>query len=298
MKKCLFMIALAFVAICTLNSCKPDEEIYDPTCKISKIWYRSDVGDPSEVYNYDEKNALTSITIDSTGSFDFTYNKDKTVSQIVHKGEYYTEKIDITYTDRLVNKMVYTVNDTIRQEIEFTRDEETQRIKNMNITYDKAFFDQYAILNKCSLYNRYVGNIKEVHNMMKNASTKALTVRCKTTITYAEGDKKKFNNIDNVIEEYPDLQQVITRTYTYDEETYNPFYSLQYAYAGYAGYYLNNKKTETMVVKTAGVVTRQINIKYSYEGTHYMNDKNYPRQFITTSSENNVPIHTYILYVK
>ena len=93
----------------SLTSCKPDEEIYNPTCKISKIWYRSDVGDPNEVYVYDSKGKqLQQIVVDSLYTFDFSYNKDKTVSKIVHVNEDgYTETIDFKWTNQLVDKMTY-----------------------------------------------------------------------------------------------------------------------------------------------------------------------------------------------
>lgn len=298
MKKILTLLAFVAVVAATFTSCKPDDEIYDPKCKISKIWYRSDVYAPNEVYNYDDKGMLTSITIDSAETFDFSYNKDKTVSRIVHKGEFYTETIDMTYTDRLVDKMVYTVNDTVRQEIVFKRDEETTRITNIDETYDKAFFDRYYIIYRSKLYDAFFGNVKEVHEMAQNSQTKDLQIHCNKTIKYAPGKKEKYNNIESIVEEYPDLRQTITRTYTYDTLSYNPFYGLQFAYADYAGYYLNNKKTETEEVNTAGVITRRVTKTYSYEGEHYMNDKKYPRQFITVSSENNIPIRTYILYLK
>ena len=55
MKKYLIPLLLVAFLVTAFTSCKPDDEIYNPTCKISKIWYRSDVGYPNEVYVYDEK---------------------------------------------------------------------------------------------------------------------------------------------------------------------------------------------------------------------------------------------------
>ena len=297
MKKYLSFIILAAFCITALVSCKPDDEIYNRKCKISKIWYLSNVYEPNEVYNYDKKGVLTSITIDSLETYDFTYNKDKTVSEIVHKGKDYTEKIVMTYTDRLVDKMVYSVNDTVRQEITFTRDEETTRITNIHEVYDKAFYDSFSILNKSSLYSSFIGDPKPVMDMIRQSGAKDLVLHCDKTITYDPGKHKKYDNISTIVEVYPDLRQEITRTYQYDLESYNPFYGLQFAYAGYAGYYLNNKLVETETTKTAGVVTREIVYTYNYSGTHYMNDKKFPRQFVKISSENNIPRNTYILYV-
>ncbi|MCQ2284902.1 MAG: hypothetical protein MJZ57_08380 [Bacteroidales bacterium] len=299
MKKFFALLALVAALVVTFTSCKPDDEIYNPQCKIRKIWYRSDVYAPNEVYNYDSKGMLTNITIDSAETFDFMYNKDKTVSRITHVGEFYTETIDLTYTeDRLVTKMVYTVDDTVRQEIVFTRDEETTRITKIEETYEKAFFDRYYILYRSKLYDAFMGDINTIHQLAKSADSKDLQLHSVKTITYAPGEKEKYENIESIVEEYPDLRRVVTRTFTYDPESFNPFYGLQFAYAKYAGYYVNNKLKETEEVKTAGVVTRYEEKTYSYEGEHYMNDKKYPRQFITISSDNNIPIHTYILYLK
>lgn len=292
------MLAMTAVVAVTFSSCKPDEEIYNPRCKISKIWYRSDVGDPDETYHYDKKGILESIDIDSAESYQFTYNKDKTVSKIVHVGEDYTETITMAYTRRLVHKIVYAVNDTVRQEITFTRDKETDRIASSTETYDVAFFHQYSFMNKYRLYSTFMGNIGEMSRLVSAPTTKGLTVRCEKTFVYYPGKNKKYENLQQVVEKYPDSQEEITRTYTYDTETYNPFYGLPYAYTGYAGYYLNNKLTERVDIKTRGINTRTTIITYNYSGAHYLNDKKYPRQFVSTSSENNIPIHTYILYVK
>lgn len=298
MKKIFTLIAFVAALATVFSSCKPDDEIYNRKCKISKIWYLSNVGSPDEVYSYDEKGVLTSIMVDSVETYNFTYNKDKTVSNIVHVGKLYTETIDMTYTDRLVDKIVYKVNDTVRQEIKFYRDEETTRISHIEETYDKAFFEYYELMGESKMYKTFIGDPSEVSKMVKNSASKDLVLHCNKVIYYAPGDKKKYENIDSIVEVYPDLRQEITRTYTYDESSFNPFYGLPYAYAGYSGYYLNNKLLETETVKTAGYVTKQIVYTYSYEGLHFMNDKKFPRQFTKTSSENNIPRNTYILYAK
>lgn len=298
MKKIFLLLALASVVVFTFISCQPDEEIYKPKCKISKIWYRSDVGDPNEVYVYNEKGVLTNIVVDSVESYDFTYNeKEKTVASIKHVGTKFTETMEMSYTDRLVDKIIYKVNDTIRKEIIFTRDAETTRITNIEENYDKSFYELYNILKSSKIYGSFVADAKEIAQRIQSGE-KDLVLHSSKKITYYPGKKEKYENIQSVVETYPALRQEITRTYEYDTLSFNPFYGLPYAYADYAGYYLNNKSKERVVTLTAGVPTRDITYTYSYEGQHYMNDKNYPRQFITISSENNIPIHTYILYLK
>ena len=300
MKRCFFLLACAAALLATLSSCQPNVEVYNPKCKISKIWYRSEVGDPAEVYQYDKKGMLTNITIDSLETYDFTYNKDKTVAKVVHVGKKYTESIDMTYDDDgLIKTMTYTMNDTVRQEAEFTRDEETARIKHVEETYDKSFFDRYYIMYKSKLYNTYMGDANRICKMVEESGRKGLTLHCSMDITYYPGKKEKeYKNIATIVQRYPDLRQEVTRTFTYDTTTFNPFYGMTYAYAGFAGYYVNNKATEEEIVRTDGIVTRQVSYTYKYEGEHFLNDKRYPRQFITISSENYIPVRTYILYIK
>ncbi|MBR4136567.1 MAG: hypothetical protein IKU03_09220 [Bacteroidales bacterium] len=299
MKKNILLVALAIFVVGAFSSCQKNVETYHPKCKIKKIWYRSDVYAPNEVYNYDDKGVLTSITIDSLYSFEFTYNKDKTVASIYHVGEKYSETVNINYdVEGLMESMTYTVDGQVRQEMKVSRDEETQRIKKIEENYDKEFFDNLVYMKDLRLYNRMLGDIQEIHQLCKEAASKDLVFRSTKTFTYEEGSKKNFDNISKIVEEYPALRRQVTRTYTYDEESFNPFYGLPFAYADYAGYYLNNKLKETEEVKVEGAVTRNVTYTYSYEGLHYMNNKMYPRQFITISSENNIPVHTYILYLK
>ncbi len=298
MRKCFFAFLFGLTIMACLTSCKPDDEIYNPKCKIYKIWYRSEVGDPAEVFEYDKKGMLMNITIDSLETYDFNYNKDKTVSSIVHVGDKYTETIEMTYNkDRLITDMFYTVDDTVRLELNFQRDEETTRIKHIEERYDKSFFDRYYIMYKSKLFRSFLGDPERVYKMVIESGMKDLTLHCSTDITYYPGKHgKEFKNIATVVENYPDLRQEVTRTFTYDTTTFNPFYGMPYAYAKYAGYYVNNKATENEVIRTNGVVARDITYTYSYEGEHFLNDKRYPRQFITVSSENGIPIKTYILY--
>lgn len=299
MKKNILLMVLAVFTIGTFTSCQKNVETYQPKCKIKKIWYRSDVYAPNEVYNYDDKGMLTSITIDSVYSFEFTYNKDKTVSSIYHVGEKYAETVNITYNDEgLMESMTYAVDGQVRQDMKVSRDEETNRIKKIDENYDKDFFDNLVYSKDLRLYSRMIGDPQAVQQLCREAQDKDLVFRCTKTFTYEEGSKKNFDNISKIVEEYPALRRAVTRTYTYDEESFNPFYGLPFAYADYAGYYLNNKLKETEDVTVEGQLTRSVVYTYSYEGLHYMNNKMYPRQFITISSENNIPIHTYILYLK
>lgn len=305
MRKYLFPLFLVALVVVGFTSCKPDEEIYDPTCKISKIWYRSDVGAPNEVYVYDSKGKqLEQIVVDSLYSFDFSYNKDKTVSKIVHVGEDYTETIDFQWTDRLVDKMTYTIDGAVRLEYTFHRhtdkkDPAKGRIDYIEEMYDREFYDQYFWKSKSHpLYDKVFGNYDEIAEIVAKSDSKDLMMYSVKRFTYDPGKHKNYENISVYVEEFPIAQTVVTHTFQYDVNSYNPFYGLPFAYADMAGYYVNLVTSEHIETVVAGSLSKVEDIVYNYEGLHYMNDKHYPRQFVTISSINNVPTHTYILYKK
>ncbi|MBR4646759.1 MAG: hypothetical protein IKO75_06595 [Bacteroidales bacterium] len=305
MKKYLIPLLLVAFLVTAFTSCKPDEEIYDPTCKISKIWYRSDVGSPNEVFVYDSKDKqLQQIVVDSLYSFDFSYNKDKTVSKIVHVGKDYTETVDFQWTDQLVDKMTYTIDGAVRLEYTFHRnnnkkDKAFGRIDSIQETYDRVFYDEYFWKSKRHpLYDKVFGNYEEISEIAAKANTKDLVMYSVKYFTYDPGKKEKYENISKYVEVFPIAQTVVTHTYQYDLNSYNPFYGLPFAYADMAGYYLNLKTAEHIETEVAGNLSKVEDIIYKYDGLHYMNDKGYPRQFVTVSSINNIPVHTYILYKK
>ena len=300
MKKFFLFLAIAATVAMTFSSCKPDDEIYNPKCKISKIWYysNSDWDNPDVRFVYGKKGVLDSICLKESTSFLFEYNKDKTVSKIVSDDPLCVEVIELSYTDRLVDKMVYSVDGQVRKEITFKRDAETTRITDIEEVYDKEFYEGLIYQKKSRLYNTFLGDADEAHEWIQRVPTKDLTVRCTKKVKYDPGKKEKYLNIAEVVEYFPNLNQEIVHTYTYDLETYNPYYGLQYAYADLSGYYVNNVKKETQTVKTNGMQTKYVEYTYDYSGLNFINNKKYPRQFTKTSSENNIPRNIYILYVK
>ena len=285
----------------TFNSCKPDEEIYNPKCRIYKIWYRSEVGNPDETFVYDKNGkgkTLTQIVCDNGETYDFTYNKDKSLSKIIHKGADYTEEIKIENTDRLVDKMSYFIDGVLRMEMLVKHDDDTKRITTIEETYDREFFESFLKNKPHALYDRFIGNYEHVAEIFSQSQSKDMVFNSRKTFTYDPGKRKDYKNISTVLEEYPLSQTVVTRTFTYDEESYNPFYGLSFIYANYGGYYVNNKLSEHIETTVSGSLSRVEDITYSYDGVNYMNSKNYPRQFTTISSRDMVPVQTYILYKK
>lgn len=307
-----YVLPLLVVAFLTtvFAGCKPDEELYDPTCKISKIWYRSnsDWDHPNERYVYDSKDKqLQEIVIDSAYSFKFTYNKDNTVSKIEHVGELFTESVTLQWTDRLVDKMTYTIDGQVRAEYIFHRhtdkkDPAKGRIDYIETMADRMFYDSLFIRPKSKsfpLYYKVFGENRELAEAVVNSGSKDLQIYSVRRFTYDPGKHKKYENIASYVEEIPTAMTVVTHTFQYDPKSYNPFYGLPFAYAGVDGYTLNLKTAEHVETMVAGNLSKVVDVAYSYDGMHYMNDKHYPREFVTRSSETgNIPTHAYILYKK
>ncbi len=309
MKKYLFPLTVIILATVAFSSCKPDEEIYNPKCKISKIWYRSnsDWDHPNEHFIYDSKGKqLQEIVIDSAYSFQFSYNKDNTVSQIVHVGEDYTESIAFQWTDQLLDKMTYTIDGAVRLEYTFHRhtdkkDPAKGRIDYIEEMYDREFYDQYFWKSgkRHPLYDHVFGNYEQIAEVVAKSDSKDLMLYSVKRFTYDPGKHKNYENISTYVEEFPISQTVVTHTFTYAPKQYNPFYGLPFAYAEAKGYYYNLPQTEHVETYVAGSLSKVVDYTYSYDGVNYLNDKGYPREFVTRSSENgNIPIHTYILYKK
>jgi hypothetical protein len=148
------------------------------------------------------------------------------------------------------------------------------------------------------LYDKVFGDYEKISEIVRTSESKDLIMYSVKRFTYDPGKHKTYDNIATYVEEFPIKQTVITHSYTYDLKSYNPFYGLVFAYADMKGYYLNLPVSEHVETVVAGNLSKVEDISFSYDGMHYMNDKHYPRQWVTLSSETNVPTHTYILYKK
>lgn len=295
MKKSLLYVLIAFVAV-VFSSCGNNEEIYNPrTCKLYKIWEKSEVGDPYQIFTY-EKNKLINIdeydVVDSVHyKYDFVYNKDNTVKEIVHETVNYTERIELFYANKQVCRMVYYMEDTSRTELLFKRNEETGKITQVVEYYDFGYHHQFEAVHKSAFYNRFIGFTPTAEQLLMQHKGDFI-MRCVRDVVY---DEEEAENILSITETYPEYAEVVRYDYTYnvEEDNFNPYYGLPYVYKGLTGFSKYNKLTESIVKSTYGNVNYQESIAYSYE----LNVKGYPREIITVSSLNNVPMHTYILYV-
>ena len=159
--------------------------------------------DPNEVYVYDSKGKqLQQIVVDSLYTFDFSYNKDKTVSKIVHVNEDgYTETIDFKWTNQLVDKMTYTIDGIVRLEYTFHRidnkkDKAYSRIDYIEEMYDREFYDQYFWKSgkQHPLYDKVFGNFEEIAEVFRNSTSKDLMMYSVKRFTYDPGKHKKYEN--------------------------------------------------------------------------------------------------------
>ena len=180
MKKIVYFLVFSSL-IASFISCDKDEDIYQTKHKVYKIWEVSEVGDPDQTFVYDKKDMLTSIDdyseVDSTHYFfKFTYNDDKTVDIIEHSNALYTESVKIYYMNKLVQRMVYTMDGSVRMEIVFNRDLETTKITRIVEYYDVDYFTGFEKITKAPLYNRIIGNNEVVNNIYKKNGSKSLTL--------------------------------------------------------------------------------------------------------------------------
>jgi hypothetical protein len=183
--------------------------------------------------------------------------------------------------------------------IDNKKDNAYGRISYIDEMYDREFYDEYYWKKaKHPLYDKVFGNYEKISEIVRTSESKDLIMYSVKRFTYDPGKHKTYDNIATYVEEFPIKQTVITHSYTYDLKSYNPFYGLVFAYADMKGYYLNLPVSEHVETVVAGNLSKVEDISFSYDGMHYMNDKHYPRQWVTLSSETNVPTHTYILYKK
>lgn len=290
MKKILYFVVFATI-LTTFSSCNKDEDIYQPKQKLYKIWELSEVGDPDQTFFYDKKNLITEIDVhDQIDSvhyfFKFTYNKDKTVNTIEHSTLNYTESVQLYYMEKLVNRMTYKMDGSIRMEIVFTRDPETSKITRIVEYYDVDYFASFEDVKNAAIYKRFFGTNEVIESFYKKNGSKSLILHCDRTIVYTG------NNITHVTEVYPEYSSKVTHDYTYDTVSFSPFYGLPYTYKGLAGFSENNKATAYVTNFLNGEVMSETYTTFQY----FLDEYNFPRRMITRKSPENIPFNTYYLY--
>jgi hypothetical protein len=288
MKKSFIILSIAVLFVLVLNSCTHDE-VYNPKCKISKIWFRSDVGDADQIFNY-EKNELVSITLQDGLYYYFEYNKDHTVNKITHLNKFnFEEAVQLTYVDKSLTKIEYTMDGALREEVDFVRDV-NDNISTITCNYDREFFNSLDKILQSDFYRTFIGDSPELLKTLAKQEMKSLVLYSISIVTYDE----KNHNITNVATTIPDYNTVSVTDYTYDEG-FNPYFGLSYVYANLNGYSKNNKVLERCVTKVSGYISTDVTTTYEYQ----YNDLQYPRRIVTRASDNNnIPVNTYILFVK
>lgn len=298
MKKLLFALFSGIFVILAFSSCnKYEEAMYNKSdYQIKYIWYKSNSGDPNEVYTYDKKKMLTQIDIvDSaniggirTEAFTFIYNKDKTVKSVTHVSGEMTETVNFTYLNHYVKYMTYSINGAIRLTSNFYRDDEkAAKITRIVEIYDRQFFEDMQLYSAPALFNHFIGDYAQLQELA-TANTKELNLYSTKNITY-DGD-----NIVKIEESYPDIHKSIVTTMSYGS-VLNPYYGLNYCYSSdLLGYSKNAVTQKSVATFYDGTPTNTENTAYDYFD---VNKDNYPRVFSYTTEKNpGVFFKTYITY--
>ena len=299
MKKLLFALLSVFVMALFFASCnKYEESMYNKSdYQIKYIWYKSNSGFPNETFTYDKRKMLTNIDIvDSSNmnnilgeSFEFKYNKDKTVQSISYTDGEITETVTFAYLNHYVKYMNYSINGDIRMTSNFFRDDEkAAKITRITEIYDRAFFEDMHIYTKMKLFPRFLGDCEILKEMAANNS-KGLSMYCNKTITY-EGD-----NIVKIEADYPILRKSITTVQTYSD-VLNPYYGLNYCYSNdLLGFSKNAVSSKVVTNFFDGVPSTALQTDFDYTD---VNKDKYPRIFTYTTDKNpGVYFKTYITYV-
>lgn len=294
MKKIVSILLAVTAALLLFSSCnKKYDEIYNPKSRFSKIWFRSEVGDPDQVFTYNDKKLITRIHNPKDDTyFNFEYNgKEKKVSKITHMNDHgMAESIQLEYDDKdFVSRLEYTIDGALRQTITFTR-RNNHTPASMTAEYDKEFFANLDEIRSSSFYQTFVGMDESVVKELAKMESKDLVFKSLTLLYF---DEEK-HNVTKTVTTLPEYHFVITRNYNYDENL-NPYFELPFAYGDVLSFSKNNKIHEKITTTQYGTISTTVDIQYSYE----YNEKKFPRRIITRSSEtHNVPVNTYILYVK
>jgi hypothetical protein len=265
--------------------------------QIQYIWYKSNSGLPNETFTYGKKKMLSHIDIvDSsnlndirTESFEFAYNKDKTVQSISYNDDEMSEMVTFAYLNHYVKYMTYSINGEVRLTCNFFRDDEkAAKITRITEIYDRAFFEDMHIYTKMALYSKFIGD-ENTLKILAADNSKGLSIYCNKTITY-EGE-----NIVKIEADYPVLRKSITTVQNYSE-VLNPYYGLNYCYSNdLLGFSKNAVSSKVVTNYFDGIPSSSIQTDFQYKD---VNKDNYPRMFTYTSNQNpGIYFRTYITYV-
>jgi hypothetical protein len=298
MKKEMLLLATTLVLVFCFSSCKNEDEIYNPKCKIHKIWQRSEINAPDEIFHYTKKGQLDFIDfinneyIPDVDRATFAYNKDKTVSEITYaKSDGTVEAISLTYNEKkqTVNKMVYKENGTVMKEVIFTRDAEEGKLTKIEEHYEDAMTAKIAAGTLSRFYLRFLGDEAEIIGALQKSSAKAMQLTKTIDVVY----DAEFENIIETTTTTYQFDIIIKKSFQYDKGN-NPYFGLPYFYNDRQSYDLvgfskNNLTSLTSKSYHGEVLVDSTTSTYTYK----YNNKQYPTFIVKTTD---VPTNTYILY--
>ncbi len=314
MKKTLLFSILAAILFA---SCQQETDIYQAESKLWKIRYNSEVHtdtlmESDELFLYDDKDVLTQIqtfyTVDEAPCnllYSIEYNKDKTVSKVVHTNDNYTEEMEFFYNAKLLWRILYKADGATRAEIVFTRtldekEKHLSKITNIKEYYDEEFYRQFIdTVALAPLFDAFIGTppqLKVPKSTLKSEAVFALKRNIK--VEYV-GNNISRTEEDITIEGSEDhIRRHIVTTYQYDN-TLNPFYKLPFVYKELLAYSENNctyrhsKMDE--YVEAAGTWNPGFNFEEQNSYSRFT-DAGYPQRK-TTIVDNGIPFNTYYYYL-
>ena len=297
-KEMLLLTATLALAFC-FSSCKNEDEIYNPKCKISKIWHRSEVGAPNEIFHYTKKGQLEMIDfinneyVTDVDRAVFAYNKDKTVSEITYTTQDGTvETISFTYNKKkqTVNKMEYKEEGVVLKEVTFTRDEEEGKLTKIEEQYNDELIQKIANGTLSRFYIRFLGDETEMDIMLKKSGAKAMQLAKTIDVVY----DAEFENIIETTTTVYKFNIVTKKSFQYDKGN-NPYFGLPYFYNDrqnfdLVGFSKNNLSAMTSESYQGDILITSTSSTYAYK----YNKKQFPTFIVKTTD--NMPTNTYILY--
>ena len=267
MKRIFSILAIACVAM--LFSACHKEGVYNPSKKISKIWFTDANGNRNlqESWSWNKDNTLDKIDYYSSGSLaytmNFTYEKKRLTRMNVYSANVY---IDYTYNGKELKEVSLYSNGNLVDQYTFTY--KSGKIARITDTY---------FASKASGYDLTISPLQyilpdEVYSTV-DATCKMYPADNKATTTSEYELTWEKNNLVRLLRTSTTSDLTVEMKASYDKKA-NPFYGamteLFFEDNVINGYESQNNILNAEVINThaSQVTTNSINYEYSYDGKY------------------------------
>lgn len=284
MKKILSVLFIACIAM-LFASCHKDG-VYNPSKKISKIYYTDDGGNKSlrQVWTWNKNNTLEKIDYYSGGTLSYTYNFTYEKKRLVRMNNYAANSYaEYKYDNNGLKEVNVYSGGTLNDTYTFTH-KNGNIVKIIDTYLDSKSADQE--FNKNSL--QFVLP-EELYTAAVNAQKKFKVDEGKSTRVYTYELTWEKGNITKLTETVSGSSANITYVIKYDNKK-NPYYGAclnrYYEDNVTGGYLCKNNVTsgEETYVDEDGVETDMFNYEYTYDG-QYPISRRYMGNNYTTLTE-------------